>query len=76
VASFILTSSIDSCHWGMIGLPNEWILVTLAGGQRVPFLQFQPVTVFGRLAVEPSWRGSTLTGLYQLSAEFVSADGL
>ncbi len=76
VASFILTSSIDACHWGMTGLPHEWVLVTMAGGARVPFLKFQPVTVFGRLAVEPVWRGPVLTGLYQMSAEFISADGL
>lgn len=76
VKSFILTSSIDSCHWGMIGLPNEWVLVELADGRRVPFLQFQPVTVFGRLRVEPLWRGERLAGLYQIRAEFLAADGL
>lgn len=76
VRSFILTSSIDSCHWGMLGLPNEWVLVEMAGMARVPFLKYQPVTVFGRLSVEPSFRGGRLGGLYQLRAEFMSADGL
>jgi hypothetical protein len=76
VASFILTASIDSCHWGMIGLPHEWVLVEMAGSKRVPYLKYQPVTVFGRLSVEPQYRGTRLSGLYQLRAEFITADGL
>lgn len=74
VKTFILTSSIDSCHWGLTGLPNEWVLVEM--NARVPFLQFQPVTIFGRLSVEPSYRAGRLSGLYQMRGEFLSADGL
>jgi hypothetical protein len=74
VTTFILTSSIDSCHWGMTGQAHEWVMVRMAAP--VPFLKFQPVTVFGRLAVEPAWRGTHLAGLYQMQAEFLSADGL
>jgi hypothetical protein len=76
VSRFILTSSIDSCHWGMVGQAHEWVLVEIAGGQRVPFLKFQPVTVFGKLSVEPQWRGTQLSSLYQLRAEFFAGDGL
>lgn len=76
VQTFILTSSIDSCHWGMMGFPNEWLLVEMAAGARVPFLKFQPVTVFGKMSVEPSWRGTRLSGLYQIRADYLSADGL
>jgi hypothetical protein len=75
VATFILTSSIDSCHWGMTGLPHEWVLVQVTGGARVPFLKYQPVTVFGRLSVEPQWRGGRLIGLYSLAAEYLAGDG-
>jgi hypothetical protein len=76
VKTFILTSTIDSCHWGMTGQPHEWILVEMAEDRRVPFVKFQPVTVFGRLAVEPIWRGAHLAGLYQIRADYLSADGL
>lgn len=76
VRSFILTSSIDSCHWGMIGLPNEWVVVEMAEGRRVPFVKFQPVTVFGRMSVEPQYRGDRLSGLYQIRGEYMSVDGL
>jgi hypothetical protein len=76
VKTFILTSSIDSCHWGMIGLPTEWVLVEMADNRRVPFLKFQPVTVFGRMSVEPSYRGGRLSGLYQIRGEYMSGDGL
>jgi hypothetical protein len=31
--------------------------------------------VVGRLAVEPTWRGTHLAGLHQMQAAFVSADG-
>ncbi len=74
VRSFLLTSSIDSCHWGMIGLPNEWVLVEMPEGRRVPFVQFQPVTVFGRLSVEPAYLGSQLSGLYQMRGEYVAGE--
>lgn len=76
VRSFLLTASIDSCHWGAIGLPNEWILVEMTDGARVPFVKFQPVTVFGTLSVEPSYRGARLSGLYQIRAEWLSVDAL
>lgn len=76
VKTFILTSSIDSCHWGMIGFPHEWILVEMAEGKRVPFVKFQPVTVFGQMSIEPTYRGSRLSGLYQIRAVHMSADGL
>lgn len=76
VQAFILTSSIDSCHWGMTGQPHEWVLVEMAQGRRVPLVKFQPVTVFGRLAVEPVWRGGHLAGLYQIRADYLAADGL
>lgn len=76
VKTFILTSSIDSCHWGMIGFPHEWILVEMAEGKRVPFVKFQPVTVFGQISIEPTYRGSRLSGLYQIRAVHMAADGL
>jgi hypothetical protein len=49
VTSFILTASMDSCHFGMIGQANEWIMVRMAPGRHVPFPKGVPITVFGRL---------------------------
>jgi hypothetical protein len=76
VGLFVLTASIDSCHWGIMGLPNEWVLVRMAGGARVPFKQFQPFTVFGRFSVAPQWAAGQLTGLYELTGTMISAGGL
>jgi hypothetical protein len=71
VSKFILTPSIDTCHWGMLGLANEWLLIEMAGNKRVPYMRFQPVVMFGRLSIEPQWRGSALTGLYKMRGDFI-----
>jgi hypothetical protein len=72
VTRFILTATIDSCHFGMIGQANEWILVTLPPGRHVPFPRATPITVFGRLDVEPRMRGDRLAGLYEMLAEAIT----
>jgi hypothetical protein len=46
------------------------------GNRRVPFLKFQPVTVFGRMSVEPTYRAGRLSGLYQIRGEYMAGDGL
>jgi len=74
VRKFILTATMDACHWGMIGLANEWMVVEMAKGT-VPYVRMQPVVMFGRLSVEPQWRGTTLAGLYQLRADYILTDG-
>jgi hypothetical protein len=72
VSRFILTASVDSCHFGAVGQINEWVLVSVAGGRRVPFPKARLITVFGRLEVKPEWRGSALTSLYRMSAEMIA----
>jgi hypothetical protein len=72
VTSFLLTSSIDSCHFGMIGQANEWIMVTMAPGRYVPFPKSVPITVFGRLSVAPRMAGGGLSGLYEMTAEAIA----
>lgn len=72
VSSFLLTSWTDSCHFGMVGAVNEWIMIRVPAGARVPFTQGQPVTVFGRFHVLPEWAGRELQGLYSLDAARVA----
>ncbi len=72
VSTFLLTSSMDSCHFGMIGQANEWILVTMNAGRSVPFPKGVPITVFGRLSIHPDMRRGTLAALYTLSADAIT----
>jgi hypothetical protein len=72
VTSFILTATIDSCHFGMIGQANEWIMVKMAPGRHVPFPKGAPITVFGRLSVAPQMAGGGLSQLYQLTADAIA----
>lgn len=72
VTRFILTASIDSCHFGMIGQANEWILVTMGPGRYAPFPKFTPITVLGRLDVRPEMRGDRLAGLYHMTADAIA----
>jgi hypothetical protein len=71
VTRFILTATLDACHFGLIGQANEWMLVTMAPGRHVPFPRLTPITVFGRLAVRPRMRAGRLTGLYEMTADAV-----
>jgi len=58
VRKFVLTATIDSCHWGMIGLANEWVLVEMAENKHVPSVRFQPVVLFGRLSTAVAGRAA------------------
>ena len=72
VTRFIMTSTIDSCHWGMIGQAHEWVMVTMAPGRHVPFSKNLPLTVFGRMRVTPQMRGGGLAGLYEITADAIT----
>jgi hypothetical protein len=72
VTRFILTATLDACHFGTIGQANEWILVTMAQGRDVPFPKLTPITVFGRLAIRPRTRAGRLAGLYEMTADAIA----
>jgi hypothetical protein len=72
ITEFILTASIDSCHFGTVGLMNEWILVEMAPGRSVPFPKAVPITAFGRLAVGPETDGEIVTSLYRMTADAIA----
>jgi hypothetical protein len=54
----------------MVGSANEWIIVEMGGGKRVPYVRLEPLVIFGKLTVEPEWNGTALVGLYKISGEF------
>jgi hypothetical protein len=72
VTTFILTASIDACHFGMVGQPNEWVLVRMQPGRHVPFAKLQPITVFGRLSVGPEWQAGELVSLYRMTGDLIA----
>jgi hypothetical protein len=72
VTQFLLTSTIDSCHFGLIGQANEWIMVTMASGRDVPFPKSTPITVFGRLTIAPRLADGGLSSLYEMTAEAIA----
>jgi hypothetical protein len=72
VTAFILSASIDSCHFGLLGGMTEWIDVRIAGGARIPPAGLNPVTVFGTLNVGEAVRDGYVTSLYRLTADFVA----
>ena len=69
---FILSSNIDSCHFGVIGGPDEWIYVTMADNRRIPSVGTTPVTVFGVLDVGEDARGGVVDSLYRMRGERVA----
>jgi hypothetical protein len=75
VRTFVLTATLDSCHWGMVGLPNTWVWIQMAGDRRVPYVKDRPVVLFGSLDVDPRWLGTRLTGLYQMLADHMQIEG-
>jgi hypothetical protein len=72
VRAFILTATIDACHFGALAQANQWMSVRVAPGRSVPPAFGTPITVFGTLAVRPEWESGTLTGLYRLTADAVA----
>jgi len=72
ISEFILSSNIDSCHFGIIGGPDEWIYVTMAEGRRMPRPGIMPVTVFGVLQVGEDMRLGAVDSLYRMRGERVA----
>lgn len=72
IREFILSSNIDSCHFGVIGGPDEWIYVTMAGDRRIPAPGTQPVTVFGVIDVGEQVSDGVVDSLYRMRGERVA----
>lgn len=72
ISEFILSSNIDSCHFGIIGGPDEWIYVKMAGDHRVPAPGTAPVTVFGVLEVGEDVKDGLVDSLYRMRGDRVA----
>jgi hypothetical protein len=68
----VLSASVDSCHFGVLGGPDEWIYVTMAGGTRIPRTGVSPVTIFGVLEVGEDVRSGVVDSLYRMRGERIA----
>ncbi len=66
---FVLSSNIDSCHFGVIGGPAEWVYVTMVDSRTIPSVGTTPVTVFGVLAVGEDVRDGVVDSVYRMRGE-------
>lgn len=72
ISEFILSSNIDSCHFGVIGGPDEWIYVKMSGNRRMPAPGTAPVTVFGVLEVGEDVKDGLVDSLYRMRGDRVA----
>lgn len=68
VSVFLLNASQDMCYFGAPTRPNEFVVVTITGGRRAPFVH-TPVTVYGTLAVREERRDGRVVSLYALDGD-------
>jgi hypothetical protein len=67
---FILGPTLDLCHFGVTGGPNEWIFVRM--NKKTRFAGFSAVTVFGKLEVGEVRRHDILESFYRLEGAVIS----
>lgn len=72
IREFVLSASVDSCHFGVLGGPDEWIYVAMAEGTRIPTTGVSPVTVFGVLDVGEDVQGGIVNSLYRMRGERIA----
>ncbi|MGE3344293.1 MAG: DUF3299 domain-containing protein [Vicinamibacterales bacterium] len=72
ISEFIQSSNIDSCHFGVIGGPDEWIYVKMADDRRMPAPGTAPVTVFGVLDVGEDVKDGLVDSLYRMRVDRVA----
>jgi hypothetical protein len=75
VSSFILVPTLDLCHFGMVGLPNQWVLVKMKGGKKTRYSVYQPITVFGTLSAGESLDSSVMSSIYRMEADAIAIHG-
>jgi hypothetical protein len=72
VSSFILSSSIDSCHFGLLGGMTDWVHVKVRGDVRIPSAGLSPITVFGIFSAGEEIEAGYVKTLYRLTADYVA----
>lgn len=72
VSSFILSSSIDSCHFGLLGGMTDWVHVKIRGNARIPSAGLNALTVFGTFQAGEEVEAGYVKTLYRLTADHVA----
>ena len=70
VSEFLLTASVDSCHFGIVPFITDWIRVEMTEG--VPFPGTAPITVFGTFYVDVETNGDDVVGIYRMEGRAVA----
>ena len=65
---FLFLSSSQLCCYGTTPAANEWMLVKMKK-EGLPAVQDVPMTLAGRLRVQPRWTDGFLTSLYELEGD-------
>ncbi len=68
VSQFILTASYDMCYFGAPIQMNEWVMVKMKNGQRVPFSHY-PVYVSGAFEVGEDKKDGRVQSLYRIAGD-------
>ena len=70
VSEFLLTASVDSCHFGIVPFITDWVRVEMTEG--VPFPGTAPITVFGTFHVDVETDGDDVVGVYRMEGQAVA----
>lgn len=68
VTQFLLNGSFDMCYFGAPVRMNEWILVTMKGGQKTPFTHLATM-VYGTVEVGEEVKNGRVLSLYRMQAD-------
>jgi hypothetical protein len=63
--NFIIVPTVDMCHYGQIGGPNEWMIVTMKG--RTEYVADHEVTVYGKLQVGEEFKDGVFQSFYRMN---------
>jgi len=75
VSEFVLLRNQMSCCFGVPPKPNEWIMVTMAGGNKTPHIPDTPLQVTGTFQVGEEFDEGFLTSIYRMKADNVAVKG-
>ncbi len=73
--SFIVVPFLEMCHFGALGGPNQWVMVTMKGKTEFRGV-FYPVTVFGTLDVGEVMIDGYFESFYRMNGTAVYTDML
>lgn len=68
---FILVSTIPSCFFCQVPMPNQWIEVKMKDAERVPYPGDELITVAGTIEIGAKFDGEYFQSLYRMEGEKV-----